>query len=105
MNWWVKCISVVIAKTASGNVTFKATRMRDSIMEGQDEFIMRKLDDADVGFREDYEKVLADVGYNTDLYVVNQESTDLLREVKVKAAHHTGRGRTLRLRFIGQDPF
>ena len=53
-------------------------------MEGQDEFIMGKSDDADVGFREDYEEVLADVGCNTDLYVVNQESTDLLREA------HTG---------------
>ena len=49
-------------------------------MEGQDEQIMRKSDDADLGFREDYEEVLADVGYNTDLYVVNQENTDLLRE-------------------------
>ena len=29
---------------------------------------MRKSDDADVGFREDYEEVLADVGCNTDLY-------------------------------------
>ena len=53
-------------------------------MEGQDEFIMRNSDDADVGFREAYEEVLADVSCNTDLYVVNQESTDLLREV------HTG---------------
>ena len=67
MNWWVKCISAVIAKTASRNVAFKAVRMRDSIMEGQDEFIMRKLDDADVGFRGDYEEVLADVGCNADL--------------------------------------
>ena len=33
-----------------------------------------------VGFREDYEEVLADVGCNTDQYVVNQESIDLLRE-------------------------
>ena len=48
-------------------MAFKAVRMRDSIMEGQDEFIMRKLDDADVGFRGDYEEVLADVGCNADL--------------------------------------
>ena len=43
-------------------------------MEAQDEFIMRKSDDADVGLREDYEEVLADVdcNCNTDLYVVNQ---------------------------------
>ena len=54
--------------------------MRDSIMEGQDKFIMRKPDNADVGFREDCEEVLADVGCSADLYVVNQESTDLIRE-------------------------
>ena len=36
MNWWIKCISAVIVKTASRNVAFKATRMRDSIMDGQD---------------------------------------------------------------------
>ena len=56
MNWWVKCISAVIVKTASRNVAFnfnfKATRMRDSIMEGQDKFIMREFDDAEVGLRE-----------------------------------------------------
>ena len=70
MNWgWVKCISVVITKTASRNVAFKATRMRDSIMEGQDKFIMRKPDNADVGLREDCEEDLAnvDVGRNADL--------------------------------------
>ena len=33
MHWWVKCISAVIAKTASRNVAFKAWRLRDSIME------------------------------------------------------------------------
>merc|ERR1712146_331636 len=27
MNWWIKCISAVIVKTASRNVAFKATRM------------------------------------------------------------------------------
>ncbi len=48
-------------------------------MEGQDGFIMRKLDDADVGFREDYEDVSADVGYNTDLYAsLNRFAMDTL---------------------------
>ena len=46
MNWWIKCISAVIVKTASSNVAFKATRMRDSIMNGQDKFIMRVSDNA-----------------------------------------------------------
>ena len=49
MNWWVKCISAAIVKMASRNVAFKASRMRDSIMEGQDEFIMRESDNVDVG--------------------------------------------------------
>jgi len=43
-----RVISAVIVKTASRNVAFKATRMRDSIMEGQDKFVMRELDNADV---------------------------------------------------------
>ena len=44
--------------------------------------MMRKLDNADVGVREDCEEDLADVGCNADLYiVVNQESTDSTREV------------------------
>ena len=56
MNWWwVKCVSVVIAKTASRNVAFKARKLRDSIMEGQDSFIMRELEDAEVGLGEDFE--------------------------------------------------
>ena len=51
-------------------------------MEGQDKFIMWKPDNADVGVREDCEEDLVDVGCNADLYiVVNQESTDLTREV------------------------
>ena len=44
MRWWSKCISMAIAKTASTsrNVAFKVvSRMRESIMEDQDEFIIR----------------------------------------------------------------
>ena len=68
---------MVTAKTASRNVAFKATRMRDSIMEGQDRFIMRKSNNVDVDLREDCEENLADVGHNAEIYVygvVNQES-------------------------------
>ena len=39
---------------------------------------MRKPDNADEGLGEDCEEALADVGCNADLYVVNQESTDLM---------------------------
>ena len=81
---------------------FKKPRRRgwgiqyDSIMEGQDKFIMSKPDNADVGLREDCEEDLdlADVGRNTDLYVVNQESTDLINKARMEDAL---------LRFMGQD--
>ena len=94
MNWWVKCISAVIAKTASRNVAFKARKVRDSIMEGQDRFIMRELDDAEVGLGEDCEEASADVGSNADLYVANQESADLISEAHMEDAPS---------RFMGQD--
>ena len=45
-----------------------------------DRFMMRELDDAEVGLGEDCEEVLADAGNNADLYVANQESTDLISE-------------------------
>ena len=36
--------------------------MRDSIMDGQDKFIMRESDNAEVGAREDCDEDLLDVG-------------------------------------------
>ena len=53
---------------------------RYSIMEGQDSFIMRELEDAEVEFGEDGGDVIVDVGNNADLYAANQESTDLINE-------------------------
>ena len=46
----------------------------DSIMEmeGQDKFIMRELDDAEVGLGVDCEEVLADAGNNADFYICCQ---------------------------------
>ena len=63
-------------------------------MEGQDSFIMRELDDAEVGLGEDREKAVADVGNNADLYAANQESTDLINEAHME---------DVPLRFMGQD--
>ena len=96
MNWWVKCISAVIAKTASRNVAFKARRLRESIMEGQDSFIMREPEDVEAEFGEDSEDAAADVGSKADLYAANQESTDLINEAHMEEAP---------LRFMGQDVF
>ena len=49
MKWWSKCISIAIAKTASRNVAFKVAIMRESIMEDQDEFLVRKSEHEEVG--------------------------------------------------------
>ena len=86
MNWWVKCISAVIAKTASRNVAFKARRLRESIMEGQDSFIMREPEDVEAEFGEDSEDVVADAGNNADLYAANQGSTELINEAHTEEA-------------------
>ena len=42
MKWWSKCISmaIAIAKTTSRNMAFKVARLRESIMEGQNELII-----------------------------------------------------------------
>ena len=40
---------MVIAKTASRNVAFKVARMREAIMEDQDEFIIRRSGGEEVG--------------------------------------------------------
>ena len=96
MNWWVKCISAVIAKTASRNVAFKARRLSESIMESQDSFIMRDFEDAEVYFGDDGEEIKADAGNNADLYAANQGSTDLINEVYTEEAP---------LRFMGEVVF
>ena len=73
MKWWSKCISISIAKTACRNVAFKVARMRKSIMEGQDELTMRKLSSDEVGLEDDNSAVSDDLGYNSDMYIANQE--------------------------------
>ena len=64
---------MAIAKTASRNVAFKVARMRESIMEDQDEFIIRNLGRDEAGSKVNNRAALEDVGYNTDLYIANQE--------------------------------
>ena len=44
-------------------MAFKAARMRDSIMEDQDELVIRKSDNKDVGVEDDNKAVLDGVGY------------------------------------------
>ena len=67
-------------------MAFKARRLRESIMEGQDSFIMREPEDAEVEFGEDGDNVVADAGSNADLYAANQGSTDLINEAYTEEA-------------------
>ena len=78
MKWWSKCISMAIAKTASRNVAFKVAKMREAIMEDQDEFLMRNSEHTDVGVEANSRAQLEDVAQNADsylyLYIANQEA-------------------------------
>ena len=64
---------MAIAKTASRNVAFKVAKMRESIMEDQDEFLIRKLEYEEVDLETNNKAVLEEVGQNADLYIANQE--------------------------------
>ena len=63
-------------KTASRNVAFKVTRMREAIMENQSELLllMQKLDTDEIGLEGEKQVDLDDVGINADLYIFNQVS-------------------------------
>ena len=74
MKWWSRCISMAIAKTASRNVAFKVARMREAIMEDQDELITRKSESEDVASEANNKAILEDIGCNADLYIANQEN-------------------------------
>ena len=73
MKWWSRRISMAIAKTASRNVAFKVAKMREAIMEDQDESIMRNLGHTDVGVETNNAAFLEDAAQNADLYIANQE--------------------------------
>ena len=74
IKWWSKCISMAIAKTASRNVAFKVAKMREAIMEAQDEFLMRNSEHTEVGLETNNRALLEDVGQNADLYIANQDA-------------------------------
>ena len=79
---------MAIAKTASRNVAFKVARLRDAIMQDQDEFITRSANFEDVAVMANDKAILEDIGFNTDLYVANQEvetqpNLDVLISVKL----------------------
>ena len=64
---------MVIAKTASRNVAFKVAKMREAIMEDQDEFLMRNTGHTEVGLEANNAALLEDVAQNSDLYIAYQD--------------------------------
>ena len=64
---------MAIAKTGSRNVAFKVAKMRDSIMEDQDDLIIRKPECDELGSELNAKAALEDVGHNADLYIAIQE--------------------------------
>ena len=72
MRWWTKCISMVIAKTASRNVAFKANVMSQAVLEAQSTFATSEATDQDAAsLRRSLND--RDVVCNADLYVFNHE--------------------------------
>ena len=73
MKWWSRCISMVIAKTASRNVAFKAARLGDSTFDRQSEILMTEDVTVDSpSHEEDFDDV--EVGCNVDLYAARQDT-------------------------------
>ena len=53
-------------------MAFKVAKMREAIMEDQDEFLMRNSEPADVDVDTNNRAYLEDVAQNADLYIANQ---------------------------------
>ena len=68
MRWWTKCISMVIAKTASRNVAFKADMMSQAVLEAQTSFVTPEVTGQDASL-ERHSCHDDDV----DLYIFNHE--------------------------------
>ena len=52
---------------------FKVAKMREAIMEDQDEFLMRNTGHTKVGLEASNAALLEDVAQNADLYIANQD--------------------------------
>ena len=62
-----------IAKTASRSVAFKVAKMKEAIMEDQDEFLMRNSSQTEVGLETNNAAFLEDAAQNADLHIANQD--------------------------------
>ena len=65
---------MIIFKTASRNVAFKAARMSEHniniIMENQGETIMPRYEKEEIESEKDKQAVLDDIGFNADIFII-----------------------------------
>ena len=82
-KWWSKCISMVIAKTASRNVIYKA-KLGESMFVRQSEMLIPEEElgsQSPVSYEEDFE----DLSSNVDLYVFNDQMVQGYRGVHINS--------------------
>ena len=86
-KWWSKCISMVIAKTASRNVIYKANKLGESMFVRQSEMLIPEEElgsQSPVSYEEDFE----DLSSNVDLYVFNDQMVQGYRGVNINSRHN-----------------
>ena len=66
-KWWSKCLSVVIARTASRNVAFKASTMGELLHAARSVVLTREATELFASL--DDKEILEDLDYNADLYI------------------------------------
>ena len=82
LKWWSKCISMVIAKTASRNVAYKANKLGELMFARQSEMLMPEEElgsQSPVSYEEDFEELSS----NADLYVFNDQMAQGYRGVNI----------------------
>ena len=75
MRWWTKCVSMVIAKTASRNIAAKAGKMSEAVLDLRKRALLRpKQKDRRQEASSEQESLDDDgVERNADLYIFNHE--------------------------------
>ena len=72
MRWWTKCVSTVIAKTASRNIAAKAGKMSEAVLDAQASFVTSEARGQEASSeRESVDDNDDDVERNADLYIVH----------------------------------
>ena len=68
MKWWSKCISMIIAKTASRNVAFKPDKLVEALFQGDQSVVQTRQ-----SFRHDAD--FEGLALNADLYIFYQDDS------------------------------